>query len=525
MDEQSELEFLDNNNSLYLPMHQDNLVYFLSSGYIGGAVDNSKTVDFQNSTGCKLSGFREFPPSWATSYGDQGTKVVLEVGIDIQKLVKKDCYLVYDEFLKITDAKCVYFMSETELQEFNATFDQFAEIPEKLIKQRIHNFDVSEPLSKENLERTENKNFTEEIFLKDSILGWTARSLTLLEKSEEFEIILKIFKDSSSQKNENSMDRVNRLALQYCQPESPKVDSLIWETVSKLILEYKGQQGFDKKELVGKVKEITSKHKKVKDEVEKWIIYLNEIIDAERDLPELNDEDGKIGRRAALYAILFKSFEEVNELASNKVIGKKITLLISLLSSSFDGFSRKYFKIKQTLEDYELVLDLAERIEARNKTTFRVKDFFTNPQLLTKTEIYTFNNKKVFQRTESAPQYVLTLANFIGNLGVKLNKDKERNFYFLEVGGNEKIFCLPKKQRNIDTILFRLVIEEKIDTEKLVPLLRIAADYGVALGIFEDQGKDCICAFIRLLPDTLDQAEFDFMVKQLREFNEAAKKV
>ena len=102
--------FFYDKEKFYIPIHINNFVYCLSSGFVGATVHNKRENDFQNLNKAKISGFLKFPPPfWALNCGEEGPKVVLETNIEKDKLEKKDEYYTYDKLIKITKINKVYF--------------------------------------------------------------------------------------------------------------------------------------------------------------------------------------------------------------------------------------------------------------------------------------------------------------------------------------------------------------------------------------------------------------------------------
>ncbi len=342
----------------------------------------------------------------------------------------------------------------------------------------------------------------------------------------EFRRIEKLFSESSKDPQQDPIERLIMLILNICDAEPENIDFLIWVITAKMIFKHKEEQAFSKYDLLASIeKEVfaVEEDKKTLEDFKVWAETVRQILDTEIDLPEF-DDSRNIGRRAALYLLLYPTNTEVRSLMENKTVSSLIGIMIFQVSSAFEGFSRIKSHWKSNFDQFKLLLKLADRLERGKETLFQVSGSTTNPQLLTETVTYNFRQQKAFQRTERAPYYVLALAKFIGNQKIELAKDRETGFYKLICSNSLSITCNPRKQKNKEAIMFYTSLDVEKNHENIKKLLVQAFDLGLAVGIIDNKETSSLCVFSQLLTHTLDQDEFDSMVDQIKNFKNLIEK-
>lgn len=508
-------------NFLYLPMHADNWAYFLSTGYIGGAYLENLSSDFQNNTGSLISGFKEFPPRWALDIGDVGTRVVVELDIDNTTLELNENFYVYDELLDITRAKQVYFATEDELNNFHASYNLFNDVPNNLIPSSVKSFPQEDEIDNKKLfQRVSNKNFQELREQKDLFGGWVIELLDCFEEQSENLILTHLLNPEIVSNTKKSVDNLILSILRAAQVEQHYVDEIIWKTTISTILEKKSDRGFDKLQLLKEIEDKLQENTDFKNEIENWISSCRKIITAEQELRGYKDEEGKLGRITALYAVIAHQAEDVKNLIINKSIGHKVSVLLRLVAGAFDGLSRSENKIKTDLKKIKILIDFSERIQKGIKTEIIKDDIFLSKNLEYQLQNYNYNGSTVFQKKISLPTYIQQLKFCAEKSNIKLYKEEDSDSIYL-LNDNTKIFCELIKTKDKEVIDFYVLASNNQfinDKDYLLDILKLASQIGTPIGIRKISKEDTIIAFIHLLTDTLDQDEFEYTIAQLTKF-------
>ena len=418
-------------NLLYLPMHADNWAYFLSTGYIGGAYFENLSSDFQNNNDSLISGFKSFPPMWAVNIGDVGIKVVVEINIENIALELKENFYVCNELLDITRAKQVYFSTEDELKNFHASYNFFNDVPNNLIQSSVKSFPEGDTdYKKELFERVKNKKFEELREQKDLFCGWAIELLDCFEDHSEDLILNHLLNPITISSTNENINNLVLSVLRAAQVKKNDVDEIIWETTISTILAKKSARGFDNSELINEIETKLQENTDFKNEIENWISSCRKIISAEQELRGFKDEEGKLGRITALYAIIAHQVEDVKNLIKNKSLGPKVSTLLRLVAGAFDGISRSENRRKTDLKKLKILIDLSERIQKGIKTEITLDNISLSKSLDYQIQNYNFNGYVIFQKKISLPTYIQQLKYCAEKSNIKLYKEENNNLIY-----------------------------------------------------------------------------------------------
>jgi hypothetical protein len=244
------------------------------------------------------------------------------------------------------------------------------------------------------------------------------------------------------------------------------------------------------------------------------------IISAEQELRGYKDEEGKIGRITALYAVIAHQAEDVKNLIINKSLGYKISVLLKLVAGAFDGISRSENKIKTDLKKLKILIDFSERIQKGIKTEIIKDDIFLSKHLEYQVQNYNYNGYIVFQKKIPLPTYIQQLKFCAEKCNIKLYKEENSDLIYL-LNENVKIFCELIKTKDKEVIDFYVLDSNNQsinNKDYLLDVLRLASQIGTPIGMKKISKNDTIIAFIHLLTDTLDQDEFEYTISQLTKF-------
>ena len=524
-------ELFQNENKFYVPMHIDNFTICLSSGYIGGFSYQEATDDFQNFNENKITGFLNFPPpSWAINLGSDGKKVVLEV-VSTEGLYEKDEFVYTNQFIKITNVKKVFFLSEDDKDNFNASFRPFKEIPINLINQDVYDFkEKSEDGTDKKFTRLNNKSDFNERELIDIFLSFANKSLDILSNHDEYKKFLDLLDKLSFEEKENNLEGFLKHLISFFQNDNKKEDIDLFVITVSTILKHRRQDGFDKSKILSEIKNILIKDNKLNAELSEWFEIVEQIILSERDVPEFDDKDGSIGRRAALYFILFPKIKEIEQLLIDKKIGNIIALILKLISAAFSGFSRNKSDYKNSSEKFDLLLDFAEQLKKGKSVKIKSLHKNLDTQLLVEIENFYFNERLIFQRRDVIPTFLSTLKVCCQKSGINLSKDEKTGNIFLNCKNNIKIFCEPRSYNQKETLFFSTLIDihdfENFENfENLKKIFELSFLEATPVGLKTVEDKIVLNTYMELLSDTLDQDEFNFVIDKMIKFNEKIKSI
>jgi len=520
MDKQ--IDFFQYENSLYLPMHSDNWAYFLSSGYIGGAYFENLSNDFQNNTGFLISGFKKFPPSWALIMGDIGAKVVVEIDVTDIKIETHNGYYVAKELIKLTKAKKVYFSSNDELKNFNASYNLFNDVPNNIITTSVISFPKDEKSNdNENFKRIKNNDFEELRIQKDLFCGWTSELLDCLEQGNEKTILSHLLKPRVIANQNEPIKNVIISILHAAQGNNYEIDELIWEITAGSVLDKRSFRGFDKFDLIKEIEEKLSANNNINEEIKKWLTTCKKVISAEQNLESYNDEKGKLGRLASLYLIMAHKIDDVNNLITNKSLGPEVGTMLKLVAGAFDGFSRSETERKKDLNKLAILLELSECIQNGVSSEIQPTNIELNHDLSYQIQNYKHKKDIIFKKKLPLPTYIQQLKFCAQKSKIKLYKAEDNNLIYLLNDKGIKIYCDITKNQNEEVIVFYIPILNNNflkDNNYLIDIMKLAADIGTPIGIRLFDNEETICSIMYLLTDTLDQDEFDYAINQLAKF-------
>ena len=515
---------------LFAPMNVRTWSVFLSSGYIGNRFDDKTPDDFQYNSGHSVSGFLEYPEDWALKIGSDSSTVIIEIDITNLLLEKAQHFYYVNKLIRVTRANKAYFTSEMEIKNFNATFRHFKEIPIDLIPKEVTKKLIKVPSESPNITPSNkfHKFLTTDRNSKDTLCGWFNQVLQFLSSDSLSELVLEHINSCNLQvPNDKLTYRLSLSALRTVQGECEFADETIWQVSVDCILKQREQKDFDRLTLIDEInKELSdaidrsSPPEHEREKIIKWVALVTEIFNSERDMPSFqNEEKGKLGRMAAIHSLNYFKLEQAMEVYKNNNAGSSIAMLVKFVAGAFTGFERIESPFKQNKIKLGGFLNLIEKIQLDNQINLIIGSVELDLHTKSESISYQTENQFCFEIRKEAPLFIQSLIIMSKKLGLSLQKDTISEAFYVESKLKNRIYLRKreKTEKVAETIDFYSPIVEctkKTTLKKLHEVLKLAASDSCPVIMQPINGKQFLCILLTFLPDTFDQAEFNYVVQK-----------
>jgi hypothetical protein len=498
------------NQEVLVPLHADNWALALGAGYVGGALKDDQAKDLQSHFGCNLAGFVGYVPSWAISEGEAGPRAVLRVrSANVNSEPGK--LVIINGPLRVTEITAACFESQELVDNFQASYGLFPDIPASLVPTLVGGFEVREEARDVDLgeevgacaERREDLDF---------LGGWAAGVLAILRAGGHDEAIGRFLEQISS-----APDLIGEASLRAFDPTADDLDVAIWRTAVQGLRKRFRNRGFDRQEFLS---EIRAAIEGLGQKGMAWADGCRKVINAEIDIPEL-DDNAKLGRRATLALILAHEPEAIANLSHSLGVGPKVAALVTQAVYAFTGLSRLDASNKCPANQLNGLLALAEAMESGNSVQLECRPGKVGADF-SRTIHVSIAGNEVFERLVQPPPYLLMLKARALEAGYKVEVDQDLGKLLIQrrQGRNPAIIIEDESgpvpgQPVVNLVLPLAKLGARPTTASLKSYLEVAWHHATAIGLRSDKDGETVCALASLPLATLDQAELEFHVERL----------
>ena len=193
--------------------------------------------------------------------------------------------------VRTTKALRVYFLTDNDLKNFNATFRKFLEIPIDLIQKEVRNVSNEFPERPSNFEISNdiNHNLINQRNQKEVLCGWASQVMHAYEdKSLQKFINQHLSNLVPDPESKELTDNLAISALRAAQGPSGFADETIWQVSVNFIFSKIQNKGFGKADLLKEIEKelitISEGHAIDTDseEIKKWLNFAKQIFNSER---------------------------------------------------------------------------------------------------------------------------------------------------------------------------------------------------------------------------------------------------
>ncbi len=503
----------------YVPMHSENWALALSRGYLGVPPKEDAIRDIQVKHPGGVVGFGSMPPAWALKCEETGAMVVLVVAVTGEGQVNGNIPVFLPGVLRVSDVEQARFASQAELDNFFASYSAFPDVPTDIVEAVVFEqagdlFDGGKEI--EPISNPEGQKAIDP-YSRDFFCGWSAGLIKVLESGDFDQEVEDYFSNVGSVAANNRVDVHANGLLRAFDPEAKEADQAIWAALVVLAMETRGTHGFDRLDLIDRIDSHLVSCGQKNESVITWLEVARDIVSARRDPTPLDDK-GSLGQRASLAFVLAHEPDAIEYLDA----GRKVTALVSVLVSAYQGYARAGVNLKRPLSRMDAVLNVAEAVETGSAGEFQAEigrlDAEMNEQ-----DVFLLNGTTIVQRDKEVSPYRLMLRARALEAGMKLLVDERLGLLFVEPSraDNHKIFIDedPSSRRGQPVVRFWAPLVEmkakKPNAGEVRSLLAKSWETGCALGIHSFDGGSHLCAFVTQLTNTLDRDEFDAHVKNI----------
>ncbi len=283
---------------LMVPMHSDNWALALASGYLGPSLRSDPAIDVQTLAGGSVLAFQgESIPAWAIGYGDDGPRVVLELGSNLPRSDGASGGVILPGLVRTTSVAIAHFGDDDQRRNFMASYSPFPDVPIALVASTTGGFSVDSAAREVPRIDAVPANVDARRAI-DYFGGWAGGLFqALLAGKHEFAIQRHLQQPGSTPAQSASS------LLLALHPSASALDCAIWETLVEVLSEKAVARGFDKSEVLQEVGSRLETRVDDKKGAQAWLTTSRKVVRAEIDPPQLDDQRG-IGQRAALAALL-----------------------------------------------------------------------------------------------------------------------------------------------------------------------------------------------------------------------------
>lgn len=493
-----------------VPLHVDNWALALAAGYVGGALKDDQAKDLQSHFGCNLAGFVGYVPSWALSDGEAGPRTVLRVR-SANVTSEPGKLFIINGPLRVTEIAAACFESQELVDNFQASYGLFPDIPASLVPTLLGGFEVREETREVELgedvgtcaERRENLDF---------LGGWAAGVLAILRAGGHDEAIGRFLEQIS-----NAPDLIGEACLRAFDPTADELDVAIWRAAIQGLRKRFRNRGFDRQEFLSEIREA------IEGLGQKGLVWADgcrKVINAEIDIPEL-DDNAKLGRRATLALILAHEPEAIADLSQSLGVGPKVAALVTQAVYAFTGLSRLDASNKCSANQLNGLLALAEAMESGEPVQLEFRPGKVGADFSRIIHVSIAGNE-VFERLVQPPPYLLMLKARALEAGYEVDVDQELGKLLIQrrKGGHPAIVIEDESgpvpgQPVVNLVLPLAKLGARPTTAKLKAYLEAAWSNATAIGLRSDKYSETVCALASLPLATLDQDELEFHVERL----------
>ena len=234
--------------------------------------------------------------------------------------------------------------------------------------------------------------------------------------------------------------------------------------------------------------------------------------------PVKEDLVGNLGRRAALYAINYYKLGQAQELKKSDVSSSLLSALVNLVAGAFSGFKMEN-RVRLSQRKFDGFLNLVEHIENNQSGVLRLTSTELDKDTQSEISIYRIGDKFCYETRVEAPLFVRDLIISAKRSSSSLQKDMDNGLYFIKTALHNTIYLRNNKKTELvpETIDFYSAVleyDENITLKKLQDILIKGGSESCPLTIQTIGEKTFICTLLTFLPDTFDQAEFDYVVNK-----------
>jgi hypothetical protein len=514
----------DTGTTIFVPMHVNNWVLSLASGYVGGKLGADTSSDVQSIHPEGILAFDKAPPRWAIEWGEaKGDRVILKMDVPGDRITEHEGFMLIDGFIHVNSVELVQFRSKEASNNFFASFSVFPDIPYDLLPTAIYSED-GEVTPPPDFEGIRGKSVAPSVAWDqlDLCAGWAAFLVSLLIDGSSDDLVASQFMSLEGSETGDGFGKYASRALKAVDPGATPQDQLIWAATAEMVLDLRGARGFDRRELIERLERkfsmATEMAKAERSAIEKWLSVAKDIVAAKRDFPPL-DDGGAIGQRAALALIVAHEPQALSELSAGKIVKS----LVGLVSAGFQGFKRMDAKeAKTSLELVGATLSMGEALAGLSERDLSFSLRKLNHQF-EMSDVVCLNGTELMQRSFGSPPYLPMLQV----------RAKEEGYQFL-VEDDAGLLSMSHPE----TPEFRIYVEEDVASDARNPVFRLwtplialkirSPSYqnlrklmvtgwktGCAVGTRDFKGVDHICAFASHATNSLDRAEFLFHVQRI----------
>lgn len=492
----------------FVPLHTDNWALALASGYMGGALKADQARDVQAGRGDDVVSFTNGVPAWSLTAGENGPRVVLVVE-GLQDADRSHARLMPGP-IRVTSARQACFESQAALDNFVASYGAFPDVPLDLIPNRIGGYEVIDALEPSNADRGAVTGVSSRRLELDFFAGWSAAILSLLEAGDHDEELTRFLAEDVG-------GSLGARSLRAFDREAGELDLAIWTATVDGLRSRFGRKGFDRRDFLSTV---ADRIRSFGDEATSWVNGCRRVIDAELDIPIL-DDSAHLGRRAALAVILAHEASGVTELESVLGVGAKVRALVMQAVYAFSGLARLEAHMKAPVGRLDAVLSLAERLAGGGTIDFETRALRIGGDL-SRVEQVLIAGVPAFERSVQAPPYILMLKARAQEAGyqVKIDQDEGRLVILARrpkspsIAVEANTSSLPG-QPVVNLVLPLATLGARPTTASLKAYLALAWEHATTIGLRNVGGTETICAVASIPLATLDRDEFGFHVERL----------
>ena len=496
----------------------------LTSGYIGGQNGRASTSTSDSPRAAQIFAFEEPINRSVLSRVGQDSAVFLEIdasGLDLENIAPK-VFSVGSQ-LRISKVERALFQSRDGLRNFEATYFQFPDIPSELISTEVAEI-TFEDGSKPDLEMqipAVSDGVLIDLDRRDASCGLSAILVEqLLQGGLDEQVSGWLQLEPEKYEQGHLWRGIALTALDSIDPEVAEVDTVIWGEFFEAAIGHRSERGFDRRSLLEEVRGRLPAFILEQPKVAKWFAVAKDVLEARRDPPPFDDE-GSIGRRAALAALINHDFASLADLN----MGKKVGFLVKIFIGAFNGLSRLPANFKGESRRLDATLEIGERLEKGEPSALQVTGQ-TSTEDLAHLDILMLDDVLLFERkADPLPHRMMLRARALeaglrlapeeksGRLRVYLNEEDAVRIYVDDGPVSPMVNPVVRFWTPVVKITARTP-----SAAKMRDILALSWHSGCSIGTYKVDGNLMLCAYVFVLTNTLDREEFDFYIASLEKF-------
>lgn len=500
---------------LLIPMHADNWALALASGYIGASLRSDPAVDIQELAGGSILAFQgDVIPIWAINYGEDGPRVVLEIEADDGVTPVAAGFVLLPGVIRATRVTIVRFMDEEQQRNFLASYSLFPDVPVSLVPGAVGGVSIDSSLDQvPKIDRNPIDSSARHNL--EYYAGWAGGLFEQLSAGKHEAAIRHHLRQPG-----NSPAALASSLLKLLHPSASALDVRIWEATIEVLSKHAPAHGFDRSEVVHEVSTLLIDLRANDAEgAEAWISTCKEVIGAEIDPPPLDDE-GHIGQRAALAALLSPDARSAASLSETLAAGPIVQSLAMVAARAFDGLSRLDSSQKDTGARLDAILATAEAVAGIDVSIAGqgAVDSKGNQGMLQG------DGEETAAGDLESRSYESLLHSRAAEAGFELQIDRDQSeiYFFPSSADNLRILLEedPISTQDAPTVRFVIPLETigARSGSKLQAYLLAAWKTGCAVGLRDTAEGRSACAFASQPLASLDRHRFSFHAGRLSAF-------